>query len=633
MINQLIHQRYEVVEKLGESPLNVVYRAQEIGLNRSVFLRAISAPFDTIPEFAEGLQNGLEAAKVLKHPNIAQFEECGIANGIPYEITEFVRGITLDERIRRISPFSLSVAADYACAIVEALQYAHRLSQAHGDLRPQNIIITSEGALKITGFGIQNAISRSPLAQLEMLSLTVPYRAPELSSAHPGSASGDIYSVGTILYEMLTGSQVYSSDSPQKVAEMHAASAIPSPRIINPGVPRAMEGIIVKCLQKSPDLRYRTATELLTDLKAVRDALRFGKPLSWTPIDIEASSGSPDANITPVETPQTPVRSQEPVAVVAASSQSGVAAMPAKTNRLRKQGENVSLIIKMLIGFTSMIILGALIGFAAITFKYWVAPTKTALPTMIGHPIGEVRTLAAKLKIRLKEHGEFRETPARNIIYKTYPERGEMVLPGHDLDIWYSKGSEFVDVPNVVNLQRDDAEQKLKDAGLVIGRVTQDFSQSIPVGAVLSQDVSFKKRVQHDTVVSLIISEGKKPDYADPTVTPGDSIPNVDVGQQSPPEAPADENQKVRTFSRSLTVQSDGLKKRRVRVEFVDADGEHTPVVDEDHEEGDKIPLNFSYRGKKITLRVYYDDKIQGDPKEFDPESVTQRVDFSRGKP
>ena len=633
MINQVVNQRYEVVEKLGESPLFAVFRAQEINQNRSVFLKAVCPPFDTKPDFIEGFTNGLEASRILKHPNIIQFEESGISNNVPYAITEFVRGINLKERIRRIAPLSLSVAAEYACSIVEALLYAHRLGQSHGDLRPHNIIITSEGALKIADFGIQNAIARCPQAQIETLEQSAPYRAPELSSSQPATPAGDIYSTGVVLYEMLTGMPTYSGETPQKIAELHAYAAIPSPRIINPGVPKALEGIIVKCLQKRPDLRYQTAAELLTDLKAVRDALRFGKPLSWTPIDIEAASVAVSPVVTRVEIPKEPVRVQEPEAVVAASSQSGGAVMPAKTNRLRKKEESVSLILKMLIGFTFMIILGSLIGFAAIAFKYWVAPTKSALPTMIGHPIGEVRGLSAKLKIKLKEHGEFRESPVRNIIYRTSPERGEMVLPGHFLDVWYSKGSEFVNVPNVVNLQRDDAEQKLKDAGLIVGRVTQEFSQTVPVGECVSQDVSFKKRVQHDTVVSLIISEGKKPDYADPSIGTNEPPMHPDPEVQLPPAVAPQETQKVRTFTRSLSVQSDGLKTRRVRVEYVDADGEHTPVVDEDHNEGDKIPLNFSYRGKKITLRVYYDDKIQGDPKEFDPESVTHKVNFSGGKP
>ncbi len=633
MINQLVNQRYEVVEKLGESPLIIVYRATDKLQNRLVCVKGILPPFDADADFVEGFQQGMEASRVLKHPNIVQFEESGVSDGTPYAVTEFVRGINLSERIRRIAPFSLSVATDYACAIAEALHHAHRLGQMHGDLRPQHVMITSEGALKVSDFGVQNGIRRSSSAQKESLKLMAPYHAPELSTAQPGSVGGDIYSAGAILYEMLTGTPLYVGSTPEAIADQHAFSAIPLPRLVNPGVPKALEGIILKCLQKRPEMRYRTAAELLTDLKAVRDALRFGKPLSWSPIDIETASAEIAPEVPRIETPP-PSRIQEPVAVVAASSQPGIAVMPARLNRLRSQGESVSLVLKMLIGFTAMVILGCLMGFAAIWVKYWVTPVRAALPVMEGRTIGEIEAMAKKMKITLKEHGSYREKPARNIVYRTEPARGERIMAGHALNVWFSKGSEWVDVPNVAGLQRDDAEKKLKDAGLTVGRITQEFSEKIAIGAVVAQDVSFKKRVQHDTAVGIIISEGKKPDYADPSVTSSDPLSNGDVVAPSDnsvdrnAENPPAEIQKMHEFKHTLTVQQDGKNNRRVRVEYVDADGEHTPVINEDHGEGDRIPLYFQYRGKKITLRVFYDDQIQGEPKEFDPEQMKKEVHF-----
>ena len=310
MINQWVNQRYEVVEKAGEGPLFTVYKAREKGTNRIVALKAVHPNYAAEGEFFGALKAGLEATANLSHPNITIFQEFSTTeDGQPFAVVEFVRGINLKERVRRIAPFTLSVAVDYACAVTEALHYAHAVGQVHGDLRPQNVIISPEGAVKVTDFGVQQAIAVSPQAQQAVLRTAAPYHAPELSMKLPGSVSGDIYALGAILYEMLTGTPVYSADSPEGLADLHAFAAIPSPRVINPGVPRAVEGIILKCLQKKPEQRYRVVAELLNDLKAVRDALRFGKSLSWTPLEIPVAPVAPAA---PETKPAAPIKTPAP---------------------------------------------------------------------------------------------------------------------------------------------------------------------------------------------------------------------------------------------------------------------------------------------------------------------------------
>src|SRR5262249_53768078 len=155
-----------------------------------------------------------------------RFYEYGEENGAPYAVVDYVRGINLKERIRRIAPFTLSVAVDFAVAIGEALHYAHTVGQTHGDLRPQNVVISPEGTLKVTDFGLQAAIARSPQAQQEILLRAAPYHAPELSTKQPGTVAGDLYALGAILYEMLTGTPLYAGDSIEAIADQHAFSPI-----------------------------------------------------------------------------------------------------------------------------------------------------------------------------------------------------------------------------------------------------------------------------------------------------------------------------------------------------------------------------------------------------------------------
>ena len=637
MINQWVNQRYEVVEKAGEGPLFTVYKAREKGSSRIVALKAVHPNYAAEGEFLGALKAGLEATANLNHPNITVFQEFGTTeDGQPYAVVEFVRGINLKERVRRIAPFTLSVAVDYACAVTEALHYAHAVGQVHGDLRPQNIIISPEGAVKVTDFGVQRAIAASPQAQQAVLRSSAPYHAPELSMKLPGSVGGDIYALGAIFYEMLTGTPVYSADSPEGLADQHAFAVIPSPRAINPGVPRAVEGIILKCLQKKPEQRYRTVAELLNDLKAVRDALRFGKSLSWTPLDAPAT---PESNpIAPIKTPRTapkavptPVPSQplEPVVGVAASRQAVL--MPSR-NRLRAQDERVSLYIKIALGTVTAVILVCLIGLYAIYLSNWALPKPIPIPTLIGKDIDEVRQIVASKKIRLIEHSEYAAKP-RNIIYRTDVEPGEPIRSSRPLNVWYSKGPEYVDVPNLVGMSRDAAEQKLIAVGLKVGKIAPQYDSKVPINNVISQDVTFKKRVFHDTVVDMVISDGPKPDEnasGDPVPPDGDpsntgtSPSNGTTSTGSSADSGAEANLS-HTYDRSITLLKDGHGARRVRVEYTDTQGDHPPVVDEMHNEGDVIPLKFDYFGKTIILRIYYDDKLVKELP-FDPQSTRRRA-------
>lgn len=642
MNNQLFNQRFEVIEKLGDSPIFVVFKARDQVQPRTVAVKTVTPPFASDSTFVNDLRLALEDVAGLKHPNIAQFYEFGIESGTPYAVVEYARGINLKERVRRIAPFSLSVAIDYACAIGEALHVAHSAHQTHGDLRPQNIIISPEGAVKITDFGVWRAVVRSPLALEQVAPRLMHYRAPELGVGDNGTPEGDLYALGAMLFEMLTGTTPYTGEDPERLARDHAFAAIPSPRAINPGVPRSVEGIMVKALQKQPSDRYRSAADMLNDLKSVRDALRFGKPLSWTPIDIEKAAAAIvqptpvapiPAPVKPAETPtpKPPVLSLEPVAEVAASSRP---AQGSPANRLRHEGETVSLILRVLIAVATGIIFCCLIGFAGIWMTRWVVPKQAPVPELAGKSIDEVRALAKNMKVALREHADYMDRP-RNIVYRTDPSRGDQLRMGHVLNVWYSKGPIYANVPDLSNLQRDDAELKLKDAGLTVGKVTLEYSAKVPRDAVISQDVSPKKRVLHDTAVDLLVSDGPKPDYSDATgLGSDDSAPATDTTEPvAPTPGPVEKtDQATHVFNRSVTIKHDGLGTRQVRIEYVDADGEHTPVIDEPHKEGDKVPLQFEYRGKKITLRAFYNDEKKWEIPDLDPEATKhQRIDNPGG--
>ena len=354
---------------------------------------------------------------------------------------------------------------------------------------------------------------------------------------------------------------------------------------------------------------------LLNDLKSVRDALRFGKSLSWSPVDIEKLSAAPPRPAPPAETPRPKAAPKpkpappafEPVAEVAASSQ--VLPMPTH-QRVREQDDRVSLYIKIPLLFVTGVILVSLIIFGGIWSSSWVQPKPVPAPQMIGRPIDDVRADAQKLGVKLIEHHEFNAKP-RKVVYKADKELGTQVRKGSFINVWYSDGPEYVNVPKVKGLNRDDAEKKIQDAGLALGKVTTKNSETVPQSCVISQ--SGQVRALHDTPIDLVISDGPTVEAGQepiPAPTPDPAAaPSATVPETGPNPGPAPD-ETPHDFNRRILIQKDGLGTRLVRIEYDDTVGTHVPIS-ENHAEGDHIAVQFTYYGKSAKMRIYYNDELK----------------------
>lgn len=596
MINQIVDQRYEVVEKIGEGELFQVFRARDKATNKFVALKLLDASYAQEKGFAKEMMQIVRTVISLSHPNIAQVTDLKPHENTGFIVTEFVRGINLKERIRRIAPFGLSAAVDFAIAIAEALHYAHGMGVVHGDLRPQNVIISPEGHLKITDFGVQSAVATSSRAQKAILARAAPYHAPEVSMTNSGTMAGDLYALGSLFYEMLTGTPLYSGETLEAIADQHAFAPIPSPRAVNPGVPRAVEGIILKCLQKKPQERYLSASELLTDLHAVRDGLRFGKSLSWSPIEIEKTGATSKI---PTSEESLPVQEDETVVSVAASSEA--VAMPSRTPH---NSSRVSVYIKAAFVGVTLVIIAAIVAIAGIYISNWIVPKAVAVPTLEGKSIEEARKIAQDLDIRLNEHPEYSEKP-RNLVLRTDKRIGAEIHAKQVINVWVSRGSIYVDVPKLTGMTREEAEKKLKDVGLTLGAVTTEHDPKISEGKVIRQ--ADKTRVLHDSPIDVVLSIGPKETVPPPiTANPTPPEPNNTATNE-------DMTNENHDFDRVIRIGRDGSGRRKVRVDYEDFYGVHT-AIDEEHDEGEQVQVNFSYTGKKIKVRIYYNDRLE---KEF----------------
>lgn len=552
MISRVLAGRYELLEKLGEGSLFAAYRARDHETNALVTVKLLQPAFADDTALVHALKQCFSVTSPLNHPRIARILQVCEHEGQLVLVTEFVRGINLKERIRRVAPFTLSVAIDIALAVAEGLESAHRAGIAHGDLRPHNIIVSQEGLIKITDFGLLPALQASPLAQTAWLTRAAPYLPPEVSEGWQVTPSADVYALGVILFEMITGGVPFPADTPVAVALRHAKDPPPSPRAVNPGVPRAVEGIVLKAMQKLPEQRYPDMTTMLQDLRAVHDALRFGKPLSWSPLERKPESPvlpATDHGARPAETEDTELR-----------------------------------IIKYLA--RSLTVLAGLILIALVIVWFWITrPVKEVpVPDLRGKPLTEARRLAQEaglnLVIRQEEYNE--QFPA-GTVYLIQPEPGSSVKAGGAVQVWVSKGSRTVEVPNVQGLSEADARQRLVEAGLQVGKVEEKVDVA-PAGTVLSQSPAPKQRVNRDAPVDLVISKGP-------------ALPPV-------PEEPRE-----RGFELVIPVKGAPEEVVQVRLEVQDALGVYT-VLDEPHSGGERLIVPVRARGRNVIFRIYFNNQL-----------------------
>ena len=264
-IGMLIADRYEVLEKTGTGGMSVVYRAKDHKLNRTVAIKVLKQEFSDNANFVSKFRVEAQAAAGLMHPNIVNVYDVGEEKGMYYIVMEYVDGITLKKYIEKKSRLTAKEAISIAIQVSLGLQAAHANHVIHRDIKPQNIMISRDGKVKVTDFGIAKAATSNTITSNVMGS--VHYTSPEQARGGYSDERSDIYSLGISLFEMLTGRVPFNGETTVAIAIKHIQSPMPSPREFVPDVPRSVEQIVLKCCEKSPDRRYQNMNELIGDLK------------------------------------------------------------------------------------------------------------------------------------------------------------------------------------------------------------------------------------------------------------------------------------------------------------------------------------------------------------------------------
>ncbi len=461
--------KYELVEPVGQGGMATVFRARRLTDGAVVAVKVLHEHYAHDREFVERFQREARAASQLRHPNIVPVLESGSDRGIHYIVMEFVEGTDLKTLLRRVGRLKPEEAVRIAVEVCKALAYAHARGIIHRDIKPQNILVTSDGAVKVTDFGIARAATSATITETGTVLGSVHYLAPEQALANPVGPATDLYALGVVLYELLTGRLPFDGDSPIAIALRHVHDPPPPPRIFDPNIPPRLEGIVLRALAKSPLHRYRSAEEMRLDLE--------GQTETWREL--------PTVAIVPPQ-PTVPLR-------------------PAPRRRRRRSSPVAVALMLLLVAF------GAGAG-AWQAIRGYFAVKEVAVPDLRGRPVQEAERILTELGLRIAVlRREYSDQYPENTVMDQDPPAGQRVREGRVVSVVISRGPELVPVPSVIGRSLYEARFLIGQARLRLGTVTEEFHERIPRGSVISQDPPAGTRVSRGSPVSLVVSKGPEP--------------------------------------------------------------------------------------------------------------------------
>ena len=525
----IIAERYEILGKIGTGGMADVYKAKDHKLNRFVAVKVLKPEFREDTTFIRKFKSEAQAAAVLTHPNIVNVFDVGDDNGVYYIVMELIEGITLKEYISKKGKLSVKEATSIAIQVSMGLEAAHSHGIVHRDVKPQNIIISREGKVKVTDFGIAKAATSNTITSNAMGS--VHYISPEQARGGYSDEKSDIYSLGVTLYEMLSGKVPFEGESTVTVALAHIQDEAVPLQQLDPNIPLSLSKIVQKCMQKKPDMRYMSSAALISDLKRslsepdgayvniVDDEDDFSPTIKFSSDDVnkvrDASRGryAQEENIEPQE--------------------EEIGDDDAIDPKLEKILKICSVVVAVIILIVILLIIGKVSGWWGkgsgkddkdVTSITTEAPAETTaeateepkagmveVPNISGKTLEEAQEILEEKKLKWRlEPVESDETP--NTVLEQSPDAGSSVEEYSRVTIKYSKGSSGVTIPELTKFTKDDATKKLEALGLSVSSTSEEYSDTVDKGLVCGTDPVVGSSVKSGSSVKLILSKGPESD-------------------------------------------------------------------------------------------------------------------------
>jgi beta-lactam-binding protein with PASTA domain/predicted Ser/Thr protein kinase len=553
----IIDGRYRVLERVGSGGMADVVCAEDLQLGRKVAIKLLHRRFAQDEEFVERFRREASSAAGLQHPHVVAVYDRGAWDDTYYIAMEYLEGRTLKKLVQEEAPLEASRAIDFTIQILRAARFAHKRGIIHRDLKPHNVIVDAEGRAKVTDFGIAKA-GASDMTQTGSIMGTAQYLSPEQAQGHAVSAPSDLYSIGIILYEMLTGRVPFEGESAVTIALKQVGEAPVPPSHLNPAVPPALEAVVLKALEKDPARRFGDADEFIAALEAVGvgDATRVLQPTGpMVPLPPPDAYVVEQTHYGPPPAPDEVLVEEDDgdgpgkwwiallVGLIVAGAIVAGLLLTGKdkinvVNVVGKPQAESELVLKRA-GLKTDVTLkesdtaakGTVTGQdpaggsrvpkgSTVTLTVSSGPGTARVPDLTGQPRSAARKQLTDLGFKIVEEQQASDSVTENRVIGTRPDVGQELDKGSSVTLLLSSGKERVAVPDVKGLTEDEAKTTLESIGFTVTSTEQETTDADQVGKVLSQKPAAKATLAKGGAVALVV--GKEPPEVD--------VPSV-VGQ------------------------------------------------------------------------------------------------------
>lgn len=514
MTGTILGNRYELLQKIGEGGMAEVYKAKCHLLNRYVAVKILKNQYSDNIEFVNKFKQEASSAASLSHNNIVGIYDIGSENNINYIVMEYIDGKTLKQIINENGVLSYSKSIEIASQIAKALECAHNNNIIHRDVKPHNILVTKDGTIKVTDFGIAKATSSVTITNSDKIIGSAHYISPEQAKGKFVDCKTDIYSLGIILYEMTTGKVPYDGESPVAIALKHVQEELIPPIKINQDIPESLNKLILKAVEKEPYRRYQSAHDVLIDLKKIKqnpnanvaaniEENEYTKIMSPVPDVNETSKNNKNGILHNDDTQNVGLSKNDEDLEEARNSLDNKEITSKKSSHFNKNKK------KLIGGIVTLAIV--IIGFIGIFMATGgnKKSGKVKIPNIIGMTKDEAENIAKDSGFKFV----FEEQPSdkpKGVIIKCYPAPGEEVdLEDNDeVRAIVSSGQKTSGIPNLIDIDLEAAKEYLKSYNLKIGKITYEYNDDIEKGRVCDQSPKPNSELVEDTQVDLVVSKG-----------------------------------------------------------------------------------------------------------------------------
>lgn len=487
----LLGNRYRIESRIGDGGMALVYRAEDVYLGRPVAVKVLRPQFSADEDLVRRFRREAQAAASLSHPNVVSIYDVGEENDQYYIVMELLTGPTLKTRIQAEGPLPIPEVVRITLAILDALAHAHANRIVHRDIKPHNILLAEDGRVKVTDFGIARAVPTDTMTHTGSILGSAHYFSPEAAKGRPADEQSDIYSLGVVLYEMLTGVVPFTGDSPIAVALKHVDEEPLPPAGLNPEIPAELQEIVLRCLAKDPKQRYASATAMRRELERFADAYAAGRTHS-------APSDFPTQDLRRVRERTRNGKGGAPVH--GGDGGQGTARAEAPWHR------RIPWSLVVLLVFLGAAAYAANLGIR-LAKEFFDVPD-VRVPGVVGLPLTEAeqRLRSAGLRMRVEGEETHNTLPPNYVTWQSH-EADMTVKLNREIGVRVSSGPAVQTVPNLIGWTRAEAENHLVRLKLK-AVVHQIHSREVPEGYVAQQDPPAGAQAQEGQVVDLFVSRG-----------------------------------------------------------------------------------------------------------------------------